>query len=546
MTDFFQEPPHLGNQFEEDYTLKACLELIMGNALKGHSEDLNSFGERVVGELMDHHFNCERFPPTFDQYSAWGERIDRIYTHPSWSHMHRVSAEEHLISLGYSNFAFNRTVQFAKLYLFNPSGGLYTCPLAMTDGAAYLIKHILAPDPELSEVFSHLTSSNPSNFWTSGQWMTEKHGGSDVFNATKTTATHISSDKYKLNGFKWFTSATTAEVTFTLARVEGKISLFLVKTSENKKNLQIVRLKDKLGTRQLPTAEIILKDCIGKLVSPVGQGIKMISNMMNITRLYNSICAVSNMRRALAIARDFSHRRQVFGELLSSNQLHKETLFLMEVKLRGCLLWVLFLSRLLEKTEKNLAEEWEKYLLRLLTPVVKLYTGKVCPEVVKEGMEALGGVAFMENSGIPALLRDSEVLSIWEGTTNVLTFDVVRVVRHDKGLALFKEAAFKVCSSREFESRIDVVAQVFESKRYLRKAAFELGHIFVAVLFRMAGKSDGTGVQSQLCEYWKGNFQEKFYGLKDDLVDLMANSLVDGKPTGCGNFDKNNKPRYRL
>jgi hypothetical protein len=309
-----------------------------------------------------------------------------------------------------------------------------------------------------------------------------------------------------------------------------------------------VRLKDKLGTRQLPTAELVLQDCIGKLVSPVGQGIKLISNLMNITRLYNSVCAVSSMRRAVAIARDYAHRRVAFGKVLAAHVLHKETLFVMEVKVRGCLLWVLYLSTLLEKTEKNRAEEWEKYLLRLMTPIIKLYTGKLSSEVVKEAMEAVGGVAYMENSGFPNLLRDTEVYSIWEGTTNVLTLDMARVLinAQDPDLALFKEALFKVASSHELDTRVTVVAGVIKTGKNLRKAAFELGHIFIAGLLRMAANSTGLVADWDLCEYWKGNFEEKFFAYNEKTADGLAHCLVDGKPTGIGNYEKDQVPRYKL
>src|SRR5574343_421264 len=223
MSDYFQDAPHLGNQYSEDQALQTYLYLLMGKSLSIHSSSLQEFGKKVIYDLIPHHRNCERYPPVLEQYNAWGERVDEIHTHPSWSYMHKVSAEEQLIKLGYSKINFNRTLQFCKLYLFNASSGLYTCPLAMTDGAAYLISHILKKDEELDEVFNHLTSQDPSKYWTSGQWMTDKHGGSDVSSSPKTTAELISGDKYRLNGYKWFTSATTAQVAFTLARVEGKI-----------------------------------------------------------------------------------------------------------------------------------------------------------------------------------------------------------------------------------------------------------------------------------------------------------------------------------
>ena len=372
--------------------------------------------------------------------------------------------------------------------------------------------------------------------------------GSDVSGATETVAELIEGDKYRLNGYKWFTSATTAEIAFTLGRVNGKISLFFVNVLENKKNLIVVRMKDKMGTRQLPTAEMILKNCVGKLVSPIGEGIKYISNLMNITRLYNSVCAISSMRRALAISRDYAHRRSAFGTKLSNLKLHKETLFLMEVKVRGCLLWVLYLSRILEKTEKNKSEPWEQYLLRLMTPIIKLYTGKMSSEVVKEGMECIGGVAYMENSGFPSLLRDTEVYSIWEGTTNVLTLDMLRVLKSNNDLQLikFKQALTQITGNEHLHLRVNKLVNVIISGKNSRKVALEIGHIFIAALFTMAANKSGLEVDRQVAAYWTENFREVFFEYCEKMLDQLALNLVDGKPTGVGDVDKELKPRYKL
>ena len=100
--------------------------------------------------------------------------------------------------------------------MYSPASGLYSCPLAMTDGAA---KTIESQHLNLPEAFSHLTSRDPAKFWTSGQWMTEKRGGSDVGQGTETIAVHQGGNHYKLYGYKWFSSATDSDMTLTLARV---------------------------------------------------------------------------------------------------------------------------------------------------------------------------------------------------------------------------------------------------------------------------------------------------------------------------------------
>lgn len=176
--------------------------------------------------------------------------------------------------------------------------------------------------------------------------MTEKNGGSDVSGGTRTSAVHDVDDYYKLYGYKWFTSATTADVAFTLARIESRLSLFLVKVRNDNGDLngiKIARLKSKLGTKQLPTAEIILDGCRAKLLSPIGQGVKLISYLINITRLYNSVGAVAAMRRSIAISRDYAHRRIAFGKPIIEYPLHQSTLSEMEITFRGCLIFTIYL-----------------------------------------------------------------------------------------------------------------------------------------------------------------------------------------------------------
>lgn len=144
--------------------------------------DLTRFGNRIVSEIDAIGRECEQNPPTLRPYDAWGRRVDRLLTSSAWNRMKTISAEEGLVAIGYENQfgEFDRIYQYAKLYLYAPSAGLYSCPLAMTDGAAKVFKEMRSTDNDVIEAFGRLTSRDSEKFWTSGQWMTEKRGGSDV------------------------------------------------------------------------------------------------------------------------------------------------------------------------------------------------------------------------------------------------------------------------------------------------------------------------------------------------------------------------------
>ncbi|KAG9262910.1 acyl-CoA dehydrogenase family member 11-like [Astyanax mexicanus] len=415
---FFQEQPLLKNPFTQDALLRAYLRRHL--PVQDVESDLRLFGERVADEIDDLGRQCEQNPPRLQQYEAWGQRVDRIITCPAWTRMKEISAQEGLVAAGYERRygEWSRVYQMSKLYLYAPSAGLYSCPLAMTDGAAKVIESLGMP---AREAFERLTSRDEKQFWTSGQWMTERRGGSDVANGTETVARRQEDGHFRLHGFKWFTSATDADFTLTLARIADSrghttpgsrgVSLFCAEVwgSDGRTNgIQIQRLKDKLGTRQMPTAELLLDGMQAQLLSAEGRGVASIANMLTLTRIHNTVSAVAAMRRIVQLSREYSNKRSVFGKLLKDHPLHVQTLTRLEVETRGAFLMLMEVCRLLGREETGGASERESYLLRLLTPVVKLYTGKQAVAVVSEGLECFGGQGYIEDTGLPGMLRDAQ------------------------------------------------------------------------------------------------------------------------------------------
>lgn len=271
--------------------------------------------------------------------------------------------------------------------MYHASSGLYGCPLAMTDGAAFTLRN--TKDAELKSAFSRLTSRE--NMWTSGQWMTEKKGGSDVSN-TETLAIKDESGQYNLYGYKWFTSATDSQMTLALGKIvpgdrlptqqeldKTKVSLFYAKLRNDQGELnrmEIIRLKDKLGTQQLPTAQLLLKGTKAKLVGNPEQGVKNISKMLLVTRMYNSATAVGIMRRVISLARDYSARRTIGRTKLSEMPLQLRVLSHLEVTHRANLMFYLSIAKMFSKQHAGTIKEDESNLLRVFTPILKLFTGK--------------------------------------------------------------------------------------------------------------------------------------------------------------------------
>nr|WP_276611295.1 acyl-CoA dehydrogenase family protein [Thioalkalivibrio sp. XN8] len=263
--------------------------------------------------------------------------------------------------------------------------------------------------------------------------MTESTGGSDV-GASETVAER-DGEGWRLWGRKWFTSAATSQIALTLARPEGNpaggrgLALFYVETRDADGRLdriEVLRLKDKLGTRKVPTAELLLNGTPAVAVAGARDGVRNIVPMLTLTRTWNSICAASFMRRGVALAQDYARRREAFGRPLAHQPLHRQTLAALQAEYEAAFHLCFELVHLLGRAEHGAGDEDERALLRLMTALTKLTTGKQAVAVSTEAIECFGGAGYVEDTGLPVIVRDAQVLPIWEGTTNVLSLELLK------------------------------------------------------------------------------------------------------------------------
>lgn len=434
---FIQSPPDLGNEYDNDRVLRSILHRILPpDTLTEIKGELREMGALAGGELYRFQLADRLNEPRLTRWSAWGERIDRIEATPLWQEAERIAARNGIVAAAYEQVhgRYSRLHQFALAYLFTPSTDLYSCPLAMTDGAARTLRESGTPR-QLDRAVPRLITRDPELFWTSGQWMTEAIGGSDV-GGTETIARQ-EEGAWRLYGLKWFTSAAASQMALALARPEGApagsrgLTLFYVETRDTAGRLQgirIRRLKDKLGTRKLPTAELELDGTPASPVGGFGAGIRTIAPLLNLTRTWNAVSACAYMRRGIALARSYAQVRSAFGKRLHELPLHLATLADLQAEFEGAMHLTFRLVELLGREEAGAATDEQRRLLRLLTPIAKLLTARQAVAVTSECLEAHGGPGYIEDTGLPMLLRDSQVLTIWEGTTNVLSLDLLRAL----------------------------------------------------------------------------------------------------------------------
>src|ERR1044071_1158506 len=207
---FEQAPPTLGNQYIDDLLLRSYLARVLpGDVLREVEESLVEMGRLAGGELYELQLADRLNEPTLTQWDAWGNRIDKIGLTPLWQKAERIAAEHGVVATAYEqkHGRLSRVHQCALAYLFTPSTDIYSCPLAMTDGAA---RTLISSGNQflIDRAVPHLITREPSKFWTAGQWMTELTGGSDV--GLSETVARKQGDNFYLFGRKWFTSAVSA------------------------------------------------------------------------------------------------------------------------------------------------------------------------------------------------------------------------------------------------------------------------------------------------------------------------------------------------
>ncbi|HEY6100092.1 MAG TPA: acyl-CoA dehydrogenase family protein, partial [Anaeromyxobacter sp.] len=289
---FFQDPPGLGNTFASDPLLREYLaRTVPPPVLREIEPELAHLGELAGGRLFELQAADRPNEPRLVQWDAWGRRVDRIEVTPLWREAASLAARHGLVAAAYErrHGPLSRVHQHAMVYLLEPSMDVYACPLAMTDGAARTLLDL--GNAALAErALPRLTSRDPARAWTSGQWMTERIGGSDV-SATETEARRDGAG-WRLYGTKWFTSAATAEMALALAHPEGNpkgskgLALFYLETRNEDgswNGISVNRLKDKLGTRKLPTAELTLDGARATPVAGLSDGVRNITTMLNVT-----------------------------------------------------------------------------------------------------------------------------------------------------------------------------------------------------------------------------------------------------------------------
>jgi putative acyl-CoA dehydrogenase len=412
-----QAPPLVPyNVFEADLPLAEALEREGG----GWGVDrLRDTGELAgTPEALAHSERAERNEPVLRTHDRYGHRIDEVELDPSWHWCLRQAIEREIHSLPWRDPQPGaHAVRAALMYTWSQVNAGVMCPVSMTYSAIPALRE----EPELAAEWEpRLTKPSYEDGALAGMAMTEKQGGSDV-RANTTRAEPAGGGLYELTGHKWFCSYPSCEVFLTLAQAPGGLSCFLFESSDP--GFRIQRLKDKLGTRSLPSSEVEFQGLGARLVGEEGRGVQTIIRMVNHTRLDCLIGSASSMRFGLAQAVHHARHRAAFGHRLAEQPLMQNVLADLAIESEAATATALRVARAYD--------EGDAQFRRIATAVMKHWVCKRAPSHANEALECLGGNGYVEESGMPRLLRDSPLNSIWEGSGNVSALDVLRALARE-------------------------------------------------------------------------------------------------------------------
>jgi putative acyl-CoA dehydrogenase len=372
-------------------------------------------------------------PPKLRTHDRYGNRVDEVEFHPSW---HRLLGKA--VSAGLTD-AWGRPAghvrRAAGFLVWTQAEGGHGCPVSMTHAAVPALR----TDPALAaewepRLTSHvyeegLRPAAEKGGVLFGMGMTEKQGGSDV-RANTTSAVPLSADgEYVLTGHKWFCSAPMSDGFLVLAQAPGGLTCFLVPRvlADGTRNVfAIQRLKDKLGNKSNASSEVEFDGTWARRVGEEGRGVRTIIEMVAATRLDCVIGSAAIMRQAVAQAVHHASYRSAFGGLLVEKPLMRNVLADLALESEAATTLALRLAAAYDADTEE-----ERAFLRLAVPAAKYWVTKRCTPVAGEALECLGGNGYVEESGMPRLLREAPLNSIWEGSGNVQALDVLRALQRE-------------------------------------------------------------------------------------------------------------------
>lgn len=425
------------NFFDIDHSLRSILQLYCPEDLRQHMwHHWQRMGELAGGALNDLAMTADRHPPKLHHRDRYGRDDAWIEHHPAYDEMERIALGEfglHAMShmpgvLGWPE-AIPPIAKYAFTYLFVQAEFGLMCPISLSDTGLAMMKRF--GDEHIQKNYvSRMLTQDLDVLYRAAQFMTEKPAGSDV-GRVETTALQ-NGDHWELTGEKWFCSNPHADLALLLARPHGApegtrgLGMFVMPKrlpDGSANNYQIVRLKDKLGTRSMASGEIIMDRAIAYAVGDVNNGLKQMMEQVNLSRLSHGVRAAAMMRRCLNEALAAARSRAAFNTTVSEMPLAQRQLMKLMVPTEQALSMYGYVAEQLGASQ--IGDKEAATRLRLVTGLFKFRACRDNPVVATGAMEMRGGNGYIEDFIGPRLIRDAQIGLLWEGTSNINGLDVL-------------------------------------------------------------------------------------------------------------------------
>ena len=470
------------NWYDADPNLQQLVERLAAPDDRAFAEEqLRKMGGVIGGPIAARAEVTDKNPPRLEKYDHAGNEVNQIVHHPGAIETKRDLWESGFLGLRWTDDV-RRTraghlppvVQTAFLYFLNQAETGMACGIGMTSSAAGIVNRHAPPD--IRERFlSHLTTMDYAEAWDGAMFMTEIRGGSDL--ASSECSAVKSDSGWRVSGSKWFCSNLDAEAILALARPEGAhaglagLAMFLIpqhRADGSRNGIHIRRLKDKLGTKAVPTGEVDFEAAEAYLMGGErsgddtgardGRGVNRMMEMVQGSRFGVALMGLGIMRRSSMEAAIYAHHREAFGRPIADYPLVRETLVNMAVEVEaGCAI-------AFEAAECGARPDPEsKRLYRILVPLAKLRCARRGLDLASQAVEIHGGNGYIENWPVARQLRDAQCHTIWEGTENIICLDVLRsIAKEHADVSLFARIE-RALGGAEHPSLASTLSQVARS-----------------------------------------------------------------------------------
>jgi alkylation response protein AidB-like acyl-CoA dehydrogenase len=411
-------------------------------------EKLQAMGELMGTVVAANAEITDKNPPRLVRWDRAGEEVNQVVHHASALETKRRLWKAAYLGLPWSEETKRRgrpvpaSLMMAYQYLLCEAETGMSCAVGMTNGVGRLVERY-GDEATKAKFLPKLRMLDFDAGWDGAMFMTEREGGSDV--GALTTKARFDGKVWRLSGFKWFCSNVDAKAIAVLARPEGApqgikgVALFVVPRflDDGKPNgLHIRRIKDKLGTKAVPTGEVDFVDAEAHLLAGAdgnaldGRGINRMMEMVTDSRLGVAAMSAGIMRRAFFDAAIYASHRVAFGKRLEDHGMVREELIRMLVESEAA-------AAMIFKAAALLMDGWEarageSQLLRILVPLAKLRCTRRGIEMASAALEVFGANGYIEDWPTARQFRDAQCHTIWEGPENVLALDVLRSMAKER------------------------------------------------------------------------------------------------------------------